>query len=78
MNITLKPLTVYVDFNQEADIVSITVKNETGEVALGPLVHHFCSTQEDWRASINDHIAQLVHRGMNIVALESNASGIKL
>ena len=78
MTITLKPLTVFVDYNQEADTASITVKNETGDVAIGPLVHHFCSLNENWKGSITDHIAQLVGRGMNIVALESNTSGITL
>lgn len=76
MNITLKPLTVYVEkINNTA---SITIKNDQGAVVLGPLTHHALDTKHDWQESINDHIAQLVHRDMNIVNLVTRESGIRL
>lgn len=74
MAITLKPLTAFV--TQLGDVVSITIKNDTGDHVLGPLPHHQIS--ERGITVVNDHIAQLVHNGMNIVNLETTVDGVSL
>ena len=78
MNVTLKPLTAVVTRDTLADTASITIKNEQGAVVLGPLTHHALSTKEVWQDSINDHIAQLIGKDLNIVNLETTCEGIKL
>ena len=78
MNVTLKPLTVVVTRDVAADTASITIKNDRGDIVLGPLTHHALSTKHVWQDSINDHIAQLVGRDLNIVNLETTCEGIRL
>lgn len=78
MNITLKPLTVVVTRDMEKDSASITIKDDRGNIVFGPLTHHALSTKHIWQESINDHIAQLVSRDLNIVNLETTCEGIKL
>lgn len=74
MGITLKPLTAIV--TQDGDVVSIVVKNDAKEHVLGPLPHHQIS--ERGINCVNDHIAQLIHNGMNIVNLETTVDGVSL
>ena len=78
MNITLKPLTAQVTRDIEKDTASIIVKDERGNVILGPLTHHSLLTNEVWQSRINDHIAQLVYNGVNIVNIETSETGIVL
>ncbi len=78
MNITPRPLTVVVTKDNEKDSASITIKNDKGDIVIGPLTHHFLSTKPVWQESINEHIAQLINKDLNIVNLETTLVGIKL
>ena len=78
MNITLKPLTAVVTRDTTNDTATIIVRDERGTVVLGPLIHHAMSTNEVWQTRINDHIAQLVGKDLNIVNLETTCEGIRL
>lgn len=75
MNITLKPLTARVMLTDN-DSASIIIADERGSIAIGPLTHYHFS--ERGAGVINDHIAQLVNMGTNIVNLETSIPGIKL
>lgn len=78
MNVTLKPLTAVVIKDETTDTASITIKDDRGNIVLGPLVHHALTTKHVWQESINGHIAQLVYKDMNIVNLETTCEGIEL
>jgi hypothetical protein len=78
MNITQRPLTVKVELFEEQDVCTITVVNDDNTVVLGPLTHHMVSLLADWKSNINDHLGQLMHRGMNITTLETDIPGIRL
>jgi hypothetical protein len=78
MTTTLKPLTATVELFEDQDICTITITNDDNTVVLGPLTHNMVSLLADWKASINDHLAQLLHKGMNITALVTAIPGIRL
>jgi hypothetical protein len=78
MTITIKPLTAVVLMDEIKDNVSITIKNDDNQIVLGPLIHHAMATKLDPTEPINGHLQQLIHQGMNIVALQSNMDGITL
>lgn len=77
MAITLKPLTAFVVLNNN-NSASIIVKNPEGDIVLGPLTHYDLSTKENPATPLNDHIEQLISRGMNIVSIQSTMEGIVL
>ena len=74
----LKPLTAFVTLDKENDCCSIVVRNEQGQLVMGPLVHRALSTKKVWYESVNDHLVQLKTNGLNIVSVDSNAPEIKL
>ena len=78
MDITLKPLTVVVDYDDANDRAAITVRNDQGVIVVGPLVHYHLSDRVATEV-INDHLKQLkTVLKLNIVTLDSNMPGIKL
>ena len=78
MDITLKPLTVVVDYDQANDRAAITVRNDRGAIVVGPLVHYSLSERAATEV-INDHLKQLkTVLKLNIVTLDSNMPGIEL
>lgn len=78
MEITLKPLTAIVDYDQANDRAAITVRNDKGMIVVGPLVHYHLS-QRNAVEVINDHIKQMrIALKLNITTLESNMPGVEL
>ena len=78
MTITQRPLTATVELFTDQDICNITITNDDGVVVLGPLTHNMVSLMADYKSNINDHLAQLLHRGMNITTLVTDIPGIRL
>jgi hypothetical protein len=78
MEMTLKPLTVVVDYDQANDRAAITVRNDQGMIIVGPLVHFHLSERSATEV-INNHLKQLKEvLKLNILTLDSNMPGIEL
>jgi hypothetical protein len=73
----LKNLTAYVVEDTKNDCATITIKNDNEALVL-EVTHRALSTKNDKTLAINEHLFQLITRGLNITKIETNMTGIQL